>query len=196
MYSIIMDRLIIYWHRYTPVSPEASQLFQDRIVHYRRNEYFMRPNQHRPYWCVLLTGLACGYVLDASGQRCIQWFASEMQGFTGVKHLYTPRKANHYIQFLEDSTLLCMPASAMRTAKEHYPEVSELLHVLKQKYIDQQEAHIFILQQPNAYERYIAFREKFPELIQRTTIQQQCDFINISERSLNRAKKQYLQNRS
>lgn len=152
----------------------------------------MQPHERRPYWCLMLDGLACGYIMDSNGQRYIQYFVAEMQGFAGVKHLYTPQKAGHYVQFLENSTILAIPASVMKAAKEQYPEISELLHILKQQSINRLDDHIAILQQPDAFNRYVHFIQKFPQIARRTTTEQQCDFINISRRSLHRAKKRSL----
>lgn len=177
-----MERLLDYWRRYTAVSAEACRfvISHGLIEHHPAGEHFMHPDQRKPYWCLVLEGLACGYVLDANSKRYIQWFAEPMHGFTGARHLYTPRKAGHYILFLDHSTILRLPASQMRTAKERFPEVSELLHVLKQQYIDRQDAHISILQQPSAYERYDQFRQHFPDLASRLPTDVQMDFINVS----------------
>lgn len=193
-----MDELMTFWKRHTRITQEAEQYLvqHGRLETYRPQEHFMRPHQRKPYWCLVLEGLACGYTIDADGRRHIHWFAEPMQGFAGVRHLYTPRKSEHYVQFLTESRILAVPASTMRTAKERFPEVSELLHVLKQQHINRQDAHIQILQQTSAYGRYEEFRKHFPQLTEWTTSGQQADFISIGLRSLQRAKAQYLRGKS
>ncbi len=189
-----MNRFIDHFHRRVSLSAPAEAFLRQhaRVVVYAPHAYFMHPDERMPYWCVVLEGLACGYTLDTEGRRRIHWFASEMQGFAGVRHLYTPKRAGHYIQFTEVSTILRIPALRMREAKEQFPEVSELLHVVKQQYSDRQDKLVQLLQQPTAYGRFAAFMATFPELAVRTTPDQQMDFINLSRPTFYRAQKRYL----
>src|SRR5690554_7406764 len=120
-----MERLLSFWNLHTRITKEAEQylLRHGSLETYGSRMYFMHPHQRKPYWCIVLDGLACGYIVDATGERQIRWFAEPLQGFTGVRHLYTPRKSNHYIQFLAESRILKVPALKMRIAKERFPEV-------------------------------------------------------------------------
>lgn len=131
-----MNRFIDYFRRRVPLTDAAEQFFRQhsRVVAYDRHNHFLTPEVRMPYWCVVLEGMAYGYTLGEDGQRYIRWFATEMQGFAGVRHLYTPRPALHYIQFAEVSRILRIPALKMREGKERFVEVSELLHVMNQRY--------------------------------------------------------------
>lgn len=113
-------------------------------------------------------------------------------GFTGLRHLYTPRKSGHYIQFVRDSILLRIPALRMREAKERFAGVSELLHVLKQQYIDRNDLLRNVLQHAQAYDRYATFMESFPELALITNPDQQADFINIGRTRFFHVRKEWL----
>jgi len=189
-----MNRFIDYFRQRIPLSAPAEAFLRrhGRVMVYDRLAYFMTPDVRMPYWCVVLDGLACGYTLDADGQRHIRWFATEMQGFAGVRHLYTPEQAEHYIQFTEVTTILCIRASRMREGKERFTEVSELLHLMNQRYKERQDKLINVLQQTLAYDRYVRFLTDFPELAKRITPEQQMDFINIARPTYFRVQKQYL----
>jgi len=189
-----MNRFIDYFHQRIPLSAPAEAFLRrhGRVMVYDRFAYFMTPDVRMPYWCVVLDGLACGYTLDADGQRHIRWFATEMQGFAGVRHLYTPEQAEHYIQFTEVTTILCIRASRMREGKERFTEVSALLHLMNQRYKERQDKLINVLQQSLAYDRDVRFLTDFPELAKRITPEQQMDFINIARPTYFRVQKQYL----
>ena len=176
-----MNRFIDHFRRRIPLTDAAERFLRQhsRVVAFDRHNHFLTPEVRATYWCVVLEGLACGYTLDASGQRRIRWCATEMQGFAGVRHLYTPRPAEHYIQFIEVSRLLRIPALRMREGKERFPELNEWLHVMKQQYIDRRDKLVEVLQQPSTYGRFTAFMNHFPELAWRTTPDQQMDFINV-----------------
>ncbi len=148
-----MNRFIEYFRNRVPLSAEAQTFLEQhaRVSVYDRRSYFLTPETRAPYWCVVLQGTACGYTLEESGQRRIHWFATEMQGFAGVRHLYTPKPSEHYIQFIEVSTVLCIPASRMRMGKEQFAELNEYLHVMKQRYIDRQDMLVAVLQQDSSY---------------------------------------------
>lgn len=189
-----MNRFIDYFRRRVPLTSAAERFLRQhgRVQAYDRHNHFLTPEVRAPYWCVVLDGLACGYTLGEDGQRRICWFATEMQGFAGVRHLYTPRPAGHYIQFIEVSKVLCIPALRMREGKERFAEVSEMLHVMKQHYIDRQDKLVEVLQQPSTYGRFTSFMENFPELAWRADPDQQMDFINIRHSQFFEARKRWL----
>ena len=192
-----MNRFIDYFRRRLPLSAQAEAFLREhgKVQVYDRWAHFMTPDVRMPYWCVVLDGLACGYTLDADGQRRIRWFAAEMQGFAGLRHLYTPKKAEHYIQFTEVTTILRIPALSMREGKEQYNEMSELLHVMNQRYKERQDKLVQILQSLSAYDRYVNFQNSFPELAKRTTPEQQMDFINIARPTYYRVVRRYRKER-
>lgn len=188
-----MNRFLDHFRSRIPLSAEAERFLRGhgQVSTYDRLNHFLTPEIRAPYWCVVLEGLACGYTLNANGQRRIHWFATEMQGFAGVRHLYTPRPVAHYIQFVEVSVVWRIRASKMREAKERFAEVSELLHVMNQRYKDRQDMLVEVLQQPSAYERYTTFLATFPDLAKRTEPEQEMDFINIARPTYYRVLKRY-----
>lgn len=193
-----MNRFINHFKQYIPLSDAAEAYLRQhaRIQLYDKLNHFLTPEVRAPYWCMVLDGTACGYTLEASGQRYIRWFATERQGFAGVRHLYTPKPSAHYIQFTEISTILCIPALKMREGKERYPELSEYLHVMKQQYSDRQDMLVEVLQQPSAYERYERYRAVFPALARRLMPEYEMDFISIPRSTYYRVVKQYRKKRN
>lgn len=176
-----MNRFVRHYAKRIPLSDAAVEFLRKhgKVQQHEQLVHFRMPDMRMPYWCVILEGMACGYTLDAKGYRRIRWFAMEMQGFTGVRHLYTPKPSEQYIQFTERTTILRIPALRMREGKERFPEINELLHVMKQQYINQQDKLVSVLQQPTTYERFAEFMRQFPDLARRTTSEQQMDFINM-----------------
>lgn len=189
-----MNRFFEHFCRRFPISEDVESFFKAhaRVQVYDWLSHFLTPEVRAPYWCVVLAGVAYGYTLDADGQRRIRWFATELQGFAGVRHLYTPSPSAHYIQFAEVSSVLCISASRMREGKERFAEVSEYLHVMKQQYIDRQDKLVEVLQHASPYQRYVSFHTAFPELARRITPHQQMDFINIARPTYYRVQKRYL----
>src|SRR5690606_1203507 len=175
-----------------PQEAEAFLASHGEVCHYARGEFFMRADERKPYWCVVLEGLVCGYTLDQAGRRRIHWFATPMQGFAGVRHLYTPRPSAHYIQFMEVTRILRFPALRMREGKERFSELNEWLHIMKQQYIDRQDRLAEVLQQPTTYDRFIVFMKHFAELARRTTPDQQMDFINVGHSQFFEVRKRWL----
>src|SRR5690606_27352041 len=100
-----------------------------------------------------------------------------------------------YIQFAEVSRILRIPALKMREGKERSVEVSELLHVMNQRYQERQDKLVQVLQQESAYKRYTSFITAFPDLEKRTEPEQEMDFINIARPTYYRVLKRYLDER-
>lgn len=189
-----MDRFFEYFRKRLHLSGAAETYLRQhaRVMFYDRLNHFLTPEVRAPYWCVVLQGLAYGYTLGEDGQRYIRWFAAEMQGFAGVRHLYTPSPSEHYIQFIEVSTVLCIPASRMRDGQKQFAELSEYLHVMKQQYIDRQDKLVKVSQEPTTYGRFAAFMKHFPNLARRTMPEQQMDFINVGHSQFFEARKRWL----
>lgn len=194
-----MDRLFAFWRKYTGIPNPAKRYIQRhaQITEFHAGDYFMQPGDRMPYWCIVLKGLANGYTIDADGRQHIHWFALPNQGFTGTRHLYTQQPQLHYIQFLQSTSLLMISSLKAREGKELFPAMSELIHVMKQHFIDNTNTLVEVLHETDINRRYAAFVEKFPEIERLTTRAQQKAFINMANGSFYRAKNHYLRsNRS
>lgn len=189
-----MHRFIHHWRRYVSVSEDARDflLQHARVVQFAAGDHFMRFGERKPYWCLVLEGLAFGYVLYADGRRRILWFATPMQYFAGVQHLYTRRLVDHAIEFATPSVILQISVMHMREAKERYREMNELLHIHKQQQINRQEQLHGIVLIPDTYERFASFMDKFPEIAAVTTGQEQADLLNMGRSMLFEARKRVL----
>lgn len=155
----------------------------------------MQMDERKPYWCLVLEGLAIGYTLYKDGHRRIRWFAPPMVDFTGTRHLHTMRNTNTAIQFTLPTALLCIPITQWRSAERRYREVSDLLHILKQRRMDQRDALIEVLQESSSNMRFEDFMQHFRFIAQQTSAGDHMDFINLGNGSYYRAKSHYLRNR-
>lgn len=188
-----MERLFTFWQKYTPVPAHVKRYIEEhaQIREYLAGEYFMQAGERMPYWCLVLAGLACGYTIDEEGGHHIHWFALPYQGFIGVQHLYTQRRENVYIQFLRPTTIIQLYALRMREAKEQFPEVSELIHVLKQRFIGRQYRLIQVLQIMDGTERIIMFKQAFPILFSSLNPEQLAAHLNLSLSTVYRALRKF-----
>ena len=192
-----MHRFIQHWRRYVPVSEDALGFVRRhaQVVSYAAGDQFMQMDERKTYWCFVLEGLAFGYTLYADGRRRIRWFAPPMVDFTGTRHLHTMRKTKTAIQFAVPTTLLRIPLTQWRAAESHYREVSELLHITKQRRIDHYEILVEVLQEPFADMRFEDFMKNFRLIAQQTSAGDHMDFINVGNGSYYRAKSHYLRKR-
>ena len=189
-----MQRFIQHWRRYTSVSKDALRYLHQhaKVLHFMVGDHFMQANERRYYWCIMLEGLAVGYTLYKDGHRRIRWFAPPMVDFTGTRHLHTTRKTNTAIQFILPTALLCIPTARWRAAEHRYREVTDLMHILKQRRIDQQRALIEVLQEPYADLRFEDFMANFTLFAQQTSAGDHMDFISLGNGSYYRAKNRYI----
>lgn len=194
LYHQPMDRFFDHSQRYFPLPDEAIAFLatHGEVKDYRKGELFMRPDERMPYWCMVLEGLAFGYTLYAAGDRRIHWFARPMDGFAGVRHLYSPAGQGLFIAFLEPTTVYRIAALRMREAKERFAAVSELLHIYKQHHLDRHSLLERVLHQPTAYARYVLFRETFPEIARFVSPQHQADFINVGRSQFFEVRRRWL----
>jgi len=193
-----MERLFTFWRKYTPIPPTVKTYVEQhaQVKEYPARSYFMRPGERKPYWCLVLEGMAYGYSFDEAGRQHVYWFALPYQGFIGTRHLYTEAAQPLYIRFIQPTQLLLLSAFKAREGKEHFKELSELMHVLKQQFIKRNNKLIRILQEPDLDKRYASFVSEFPKIERATTAAQQMAFINMANGSFYRAKNHYLHHKS
>lgn len=190
-----MDKLFTFWRKYVSIST-ASEVFvrqHAKIHRYKKNSFFARYYEVKPYWCFIVEGLAAGCMTEEDGKKRIIWLVTPPDYFTGTKHNYSNHGENLDIRFLVNSKIIAIRQEQMRYAQQHLADVGELMQVLKQRKLNQQHQLLEISKITNDIDKYVAFRTAFPELGALLTNRQVSQFLNIHEKSCTRGKLKYIE---
>lgn len=151
------------------------------VIYGQKNEYYIESIEVQHYWCFVLEGLVAGYRTNLAGKQIMAWLSVGNSYFTGTKHPFSNRREDIKIKFLENSKIVQLPNHLVQFAQKEYPSVSELLHTLKQKKLLDYEKRIEIFGQNTKIERCLEFFDKYPNLIERLTVNQICEFLNVDK---------------
>jgi hypothetical protein len=125
--------------------------------------------------------LVAGYRTNLAGKQIMAWLSVGNSYFTGTKHPFSNRREDIKIKFLENSKIVQLPNHLVQFAQKEYPSVSELLHTLKQKKLLDYEKRIEIFGQNTKIEQCLEFFDNYPDLIERLTVNQICEFLNLDK---------------
>ncbi|HZH55019.1 MAG TPA: hypothetical protein VFD72_05160, partial [Sphingobacteriaceae bacterium] len=161
-----MKRVVDFWVKYRPQADPAALEFLESdsiIVSYHKDEIIKLPDQHFPYFCVVLEGVVGGYSLNWQGQPLLRELILPLDYFTGTIHLFSNRNLLTEYRALMPVQLLQIPIARAVHGQQHYPDIAELFHVMKQRKLNIQRYQVLIYQQTNAYNRYVLYRTYFPD---------------------------------
>ena len=192
-----MKRVVDFWVKYRPqADPEALEFLDSDsiIVSFRKEEIIKLPDQHLPYFCVVLEGVVGGYSLNGQSRPLplLRELILPLDYFTGTPHPFSKRNLLTEYRALMPVQLLQIPLGRAVHGQQHYPDIAELFHVMKQRKLNLQRYKVLIYQESDPYYRYRLYRRLLPSWDQFLTNQIQQEFLHLSRSSYFRAKKKFL----
>lgn len=188
-----MNRFIDYWQDYGIV-------FDDELRHrlyvgaflrtVRRNDLVLTPLYPRNFWHFILSGTLVAESYKQS--PCIRHFLLPFQSFSSTAHLYTDRKSELAITALKSCELFVLHIAELRQLEKQYNAISDILHILKQRQINQLNLHIERLQQTDAYASFCFLQDNMPELINQIPNTYLQRFLGISNGTFYTYQRRYL----
>jgi len=193
-----MNRFFAYANRYRILSPEEKQFITThaRVRRYTKHDYYLLTGEVALHWCFVLTGLVGGFRYFSDDTEDLFWIVGQNGYFTGTKHLFSNRSTDLDIKFLDRSEILQIPLTNIRYAQQHFDGISEFLHVLKQKKIEETKLLLAMNKVKDGVQRYIYFRNHFPHLVHQLSMANTCLYLNISNSTYKRGQRIYLQMRN
>jgi len=190
-----MKRFFQYWQNYG-IAFDAD-LTQQLALHTRlytakREEMVEGPLQARRRYYFVLSGCLVCEKYTLTGGMLTQRFVLPQESFTSTVHLYTPRPAHLSFTALKATDLLVIDNSKLQQLEQKYQAVSDILHILKQRYITQLDLHVQLLQQPDGYARFCFLQDNMPELCAQVSNAYLQRFLGISNGTFYTYQRRYL----
>jgi len=184
--------LFDYWSRYCPLDDshrEWSHTYATAMSVERGTRLF-EPGDKGDYVYFVCAGLLAAAWWDVDGNRRIDRLLPPTHSVLTKNNLYTHCQVYYEVIALRKSTVIRIPADALRTYKESSREADTLVDVMEQKKLKQYRAKNRLMLIKNGEERYIAFTQD--EYYKRTFLpvtsqQEHADYLNITRMTINRA---------
>ncbi|MEC8832729.1 MAG: Crp/Fnr family transcriptional regulator [Bacteroidota bacterium] len=149
-------------------------------VKIKKNAFLMQAGEVNKYEYFITEGCLKVYTLDEDGAPHISMFAVEDYWTGDMASFMTKEPSNYFIKATEDSKLLGISKANYDLLFQEIPKFERFYRILYQNslisYIRRSNQGISL----TAEERYIAFKKKYPNIVNRITQKDLAGYIGIT----------------
>jgi CRP-like cAMP-binding protein len=162
-------------------------LFQHQLI--KKKSFLLSEGEVCRFEGYVIKGLLRVFHIDKDGVEQILYFAVEDWWITDIDSFTTEKPSQLFIEAIEDSEVLIISKKDKEYAYTHLPVIEKLFRIMTQKtHVALQRRMIDTLSK-TAEQRYVDFREKYPQLYQRLTNLQIAAYLGISHEFLSKIRK-------
>lgn len=155
-----------------------------------KRDFLIEPGQavHSEYYVV--SGCLEAYYLGESGDKHIIQFALEDWWISDFEAFFGSKKAELYVEAVEDSLLLGINRDSLETLYERIPKFERFFRIKTTNAFVALRSRILSSLQKNSKHRYMEFCEYYPELERRIPNAHIANYLGIKPESLSRLRKE------
>lgn len=163
-----------------------------KLKHVAKGEHIVREGGYDFQAIKVIKGLLCHYVIDKDGIEKILLFVPEKKYSGSLQTAISKKPADENIVALENSLLLTIDVRELEKLADGNLRILKLLNQSYKDIILEAATRIKFLIIHTAEERYLNFRETYPDLEQRVRQKDLASFLGITESSLSRIRARIL----
>ncbi|HVI47318.1 MAG TPA: Crp/Fnr family transcriptional regulator [Chitinophaga sp.] len=172
------------------LTPEERELFHSMLKfrRVRKRTYLLQEGEVCDFEAYIIKGCIRTYYLSDDGTETIlsfaieDWWVSDLYSFTEQ----TP--SNMFIESLEDCELLVIDHKSKIALFEKIPKFETLFRLLVQRSLFALQKRFHSLVSQTAEQRYKAFIEKYPQIVQRVPQNQIARYLGVSPEFLSKVR--------
>jgi len=154
-----------------------------------KGEFLLKEGQYGDWWGFVYQGLFRSYSYDAEDTEYTNAFfregsfTCELVSFSGAAVSQTNVVA------LENSVIVCVNKATLDSLFRHYPDFERFGRLLYEKVLISYKQHNLFRVRLSARERYLHFLKNEPELIKRIPLKYIASYLNVTDTSLSRIRR-------
>lgn len=172
-YSVISDETFL----------ELEKHFQ--ILTLPKGHQLVKEGQYSDKLFLILKGSAKAFYLK-DGKTITDWFAFENDFICAINSYFLFIPSPHYIELLEESTLLLLHRDNMLKLCDQFHEIERLARISITKTMLQIQQRIVALQFETASQRYQNLTSIYPDIELRVPLGDIASFLGITQETLSR----------
>lgn len=176
--------------RIISLTPEERQLFHSllKFRRVRKRTYLLQDGDICDFEAYIVKGCIRTYYLSDDGTETILSFAIE-DWWVSDPYSFTEQKpSNMFIESLEDCELLVIDYKSKAALYEKIPKFETLFRLLIQRSLFALQKRFHSLVSQTAEQRYVAFLEKYPQVVQRVPQNQIARYLGVSPEFLSKVR--------
>ena len=182
------ERLLTFMRSLGPVPDDVMAIMREQVTtrRFAKREHFIRVGDPADAISLVVAGVVKVYYVIEDGSEHIRAFQDEGKPAAPYSALLTGAPSDVAIQALEDSRLLTMPYSRFASFYERFPVWQQVGRRLAEAVLMERERREYELLTMSAADRYRAFCESSPSLLQRLPQYEIAAYLGVSPVSLSR----------
>lgn len=179
-----------YVNRCTPLSSADMDYFHSILkpVSIGKKTWLLREGDTSDFVAYVVKGCLRKYCIDDDGAEIILQFAIEDWWVGDIAGSVSPVPSQVYVQALEDSDLLLIHNEDREQLLRRVPAFERMFRLMiERSYVVLQDRFVATLTKP-ADERYLAFVEKYPAVVQRVPQHYIASYLGITPEFLSRVR--------
>ncbi len=187
--------LLNYMEQHIQLTSEEKSLVINRVNHrkYLRNQYVVQQGDVCRFESFVLSGCLKTFYVDQDAQEHIVMFAVENWWCADLGSFITQTPADYNIQCLENTELLQFSFDNLQQLYLEVPQLERFFRIIIQNAYVATEKRIVRNFSLSAKERYLKFREQYPQMEQRVPQYMIASYLGITKEFLSKLRGQLMQ---
>lgn len=187
-----LQPLFDYINQFVQLTTEEQSILSSKVKirKYLKGQFVVQNGDTCKYENFVLSGCLKTFYLDNDGQEHIVMFAVENWWTADMSSLITQTPSDYNIQCLENAVLAQIYYEEIELLYQQIPKLERFFRIIIQKaYIASQKRLIHNFSLP-AKERYLKFRENYPQIEQRVPQYMIASYLGITKEFLSKIRSQ------
>ncbi|SEC41098.1 cAMP-binding domain of CRP or a regulatory subunit of cAMP-dependent protein kinases [Tenacibaculum sp. MAR_2009_124] len=174
-------------HAYAPLTFECQQEFikHSEVKMFKKGDVVVREGQYSQKAYLLIKGCARAYYLK-DGKDISDWFTFEHQFMASISSFFSDDPSPHYIEFMEDATVLEFSKDTVKKLSDNYHEFERFIHKIVTETMLGLCERLHTIQFVKAEDRYNQLLNIYPKITQRIPLTHIASYLGITLETLSR----------
>lgn len=176
--------------KYVQLTAAEQELFHSLLKHkkVKKKHFLLQEGEVCTFETFIIKGCVRLYFIDKEGVETILYFAVENWWVSDLASFMDQQPSNQFIETLEDCELLILDYRSKNELLEKIPKMEKYYRILLQRSMGVLQQRFYANVSQTAEERYLAFIEKYPQVVQRVPQHQIARYIGVSPEFLSKVK--------
>ncbi|WP_217604620.1 Crp/Fnr family transcriptional regulator [Chitinophaga sp. GbtcB8] len=176
--------------RFIQLTAEELELFHSllQFKKVKKKQFLLQEGEVCDFEAYLLKGCCRSYYLDKEGTETILLFAVEDWWVSDLSSFSEQTPSNMFIETVEDCEMLLINYDNKMQLFEQVPKFEKFYRLLVQRSLGVLQKRFYASVSQTAEERYLAFMEKYPHIVQRVPQHQIARYIGVSPEFLSKVR--------
>ncbi len=176
--------------KYIHLTEEEKELFHSllKFKKVKKKQFLLQEGEICNFEAYILKGCIRTYFLNQDGTETILMFAVEDWWVSDIRSFTEQCPSNMFIETMEDCELLTIDYKNKGVLFDKIPKFERLFRLLVQRSLAVLQQRFYGSVSQTAEERYLAFIEKYPHIVQRVPQHQIARYIGVSPEFLSKVR--------